>query len=358
MKIRLGILDGDELYKSRFINFFNIHYAEKVEIHSFTNEEYLQEYLAANRLDVILAQDTLLPNPQTLADRVAIAYWSDELAVESIRSVRAICRYQKAEMIFKEIISLYADVASSDIVYKHGSGKNCFVFCFLGVAGGVGTSTMAAACALNLTNRGKKVLFLDLTEMGQTSTFFHGEGSHTLSDVFYAIKSANTNLGLKLSSMAKKDASGVSFFESAKVALDVRDATVENIQELLRSLVNSQNYEAIVIDTDSQMTEKLNAVLAASELVVFVNNGSAVANEKLKRMLSAYQLENNPKTNICRKMAIVYNAFRTENRRVENLDDLLEIGGAQYYRDGNPLQIANEIAKKDMFYRFIAPAEV
>lgn len=80
--------------------------------------------------------------------------------------------------------------------------------------GGVGSSSLAAACALNFAARGRSVLYLNLEKFGGSSQFFSGEGQFDMSDVVLSLKSRKANLALKLESYVRRDPRGVFFFAS------------------------------------------------------------------------------------------------------------------------------------------------
>ena len=89
---------------------------------------------------------------------------------------------------------------------------------FSSPSGGVGTSSMAAACAVHYAMQGKKVLYLNLEKFGSADVFFSGEGQFDMSDIIYTLKSKKTNLALKLESCVKQDISGVYFYSQSKRA--------------------------------------------------------------------------------------------------------------------------------------------
>ena len=356
MRIRLGILDMDALYKTRLINYFNAYYADKLEIFSFSDVGTMQQYLSGKRLDVILADEHSVPDPRVVDKGIAFAYWSEAANVDSIRNIKAVCKYQKAELIYKEILSLFAEVESNVTSYRMGDGSRSTVVTFLGAGGGVGATTAAAGCAMYLANNGKRTLFLDLTELGCTASYFHSEGSFTLSEALYAIKSNHSNLFLKLESMVKRDVdNGVSFYDSARVALDMRDATADNLKTLLNCLAESKSFDFIVVDADTQMSAKQNVILEASAAVVLVSDGGPTANAKMVRLAEAYRLD--PSTGKAgRKLHVMYNRCHTGAQKVR-IEDVVELGDVNVFKNADAARIAAEIANRGVFRRFIAKPE-
>lgn len=353
MKIRLGILDNDKLYKTRLINYFNANYADKLELFSFSSMENLMQYLDVNKLDVVLASESAAPQMPKLPQTIAFAYWSESANVESIHGVKVVCKYQKAELIYKEILGLYAEV-ENDIVYHFGSTDGGMVICFVGAAGGVGTSTVAAGSAMYFARHGKKALYLDLTEMGDAGQFFSGEGNANLSDALYAVKSSKTNIFLKLESMVKRDNSGVNFFDSCKVALDMRDAKPEDLKTLVKVCAQSGSFDVICVDVDSAMGQKLDAIFEVCNAITFVCDSAPISIAKLVKMMQAYSLDQNEKTNVLRKAYLIYNRFHSNGHKPELEFDVQELGGINVFKNGTPVQVAQQIAEKTVFERYLA----
>ena len=356
MKIRLGIIDNDGMYKTRLINYFNANYADKLEIFSFSTLENLKQYMQESNLDVLLADEESVPDTEELPSGVAFAYWSDSANIDSIRNKRTVCKYQKAELIYKEILGLYAEIDNNVTSYKL-DGSNGVVLTFMGAAGGVGSSTVAVGCAMYLARQGKKVLYLDMTRLGDTSLYFSGEGNATLSDVFYSIKSNNANLFLKLESMVKRDGSGVNYYESCRVALDFRDTKAEDITHLIKSILDAQSYEYIIVDAEPSLDEKMKAILAVSSAVIVIGDGTSNANLKLAKLIEALQLDGGKKDGLERKMFLLYNRFHTGAQKAVLQEKITELGGINAYKNGSPRQIAEEIAGKSVFARFLITEE-
>lgn len=352
MRIRLGILDSDVLYKNRFINYFNANYADSIELFSFSELDSLLRHLRQSKLDVLLAAPDIVPDPEAIPTGPAFAYWAETIGIDSINNVRTVCKYQKAELIYKELLGLYAET-DSKVVFGHKDADHSMVLSFLGAAGGVGASTVAAGAALYFARRGKRVIFLDTTCLGQASIYFQGEGGASLSEVMYAIKSNHANLFLKLESMVKRDSSGVRYYDSFRVALDGRDSTPENFEALIEAVSGSGSYDVVVVDAENSMGEKQQVILNNSSAVVVLSDGTTVANQKVRRLLEAIHLEKNDCRDILNRTYLLYNRFHTGGQKVDVSDLVNELGGINAYKNAQPAQIAAEISNKTIFDVFL-----
>ena len=148
MKIRVAILEQDVGYLSRLSSAFGIKYGDKIEIYSFTDPLQASKALTEAKIDVFLVSDSFLDAYKDVPSRCGMAFLVNSSSVESIYGKPAICRFQKIDLIFKQIQNVYAENAQG-IIEKGADGQtsNTRVLCFSSPAGGTGTSSVAAACA-------------------------------------------------------------------------------------------------------------------------------------------------------------------------------------------------------------------
>lgn len=188
MKIKLALLDSDQNYLNRIVTAFNIKYADKLEIYSFTKLESAMAALEPSRIDVLVASDTFVVESSALPKRCQLAYFVESADVDSVNDQRAICKFQKADLIYRQILSIYSEYAGSASGLKLGD-DSCKVIAFTSPCGGVGSSTMAAACALHYAARGKRTLYLNFERFGSSDAFFAAEGQFDMSGIIFALKS-------------------------------------------------------------------------------------------------------------------------------------------------------------------------
>ncbi|MCD7859349.1 MAG: hypothetical protein LUH51_04150 [Firmicutes bacterium] len=241
MKIKVAILDKDKSYLTRIVSAFGTKYAEKLEIYSFTDVDVALQTLESARIEVLLAGDTFEINTQTLPKRCAFAYMVDTLGIDRIGDVSAICKFQKADLIYKQILSLYAEKASNALGFSAHENKGN-VLVFSSPCGGVGTSVMAAACAVNAAGRNKSVLYINLEKFGSADLYFEGPGQYGMSDLIFAVKSRKANLPLKLEGCVRQDVRKVFYYAQARNALDMMEMRTEEILRLISELKLSGEY--------------------------------------------------------------------------------------------------------------------
>ena len=249
MKIKLAILDNDMSYLKRIATVFETKYSDKVEIHSFSDLSVAMSTLETSKIDIFIASDSFEIDTTLIPKRCGFAYFVDSADVTTVREQQAICKFQRAEQIFKQILSLYSETSGNVSGVKLSDDK-CQLIFFTSPCGGAGTSSMAAACAQFFSYQGKRVLYLNLEKFGSSDVYFHADGQFDMSDIIFALKSKKSNFALKLESSVKQDPKGVFFYSQSKIALDMLELSCEEMMRLITELRLTGSYDLIVIDID------------------------------------------------------------------------------------------------------------
>lgn len=349
MKIKLAILERDQSYLGRIVAAFSTKYAEKFEVYSFTDANMALATLDEARIDVLLAGDSFEIDVTMLPKRCGFAYLVDSAEVESINNQRAICKFQKADLIYKQILSIYAESSLTVSGLRVGDEKSK-VLIFSSPCGGVGTSSMAAACAMHFAAKGKRALYLNLEKYGSSDAFFSAEGQFDMSDIIYALKSKKTNLSMKLESCVKQDASGVYFYSQTKLALDMLEIDKEDILRLISELKLMGSYDYIIIDLDFSMTKDKMKVYKQAQGVIWVGDGSATSNSKIARAFTALSImEQNADLPLNNRVGLVYNKFSSKTGKAVEGVEITNIGGAPKYEHATEQQVLAQLAEMSFF---------
>lgn len=349
MRIKLAILEKDQSYLNRIVTAFSTKYADKFEIYSFTDQAIALSTLDPNRIDVLVASDAFDVDITALPKRCGFAYFVDSPDVDQLNDQRAICKFQRADLIYKQILSVYSEKAGSVSGLKFGD-ESAKVFAFCSACGGVGTSSMAASAAIYFASKNCKTLYLNLEKFGGSDAFFTGEGQFDMSDIVFALKSKKTNLSLKLESCVKQDRTGVYFYSQPKIALDVHELNAEDIIRLVSEIKLSGSYDYIVLDIDFAIDKGTLSILHQTHAVVMVSDGSEIANAKTFRAHQALSiLEQDSDSSIMNRLALVYNKFSNKTGKALEGLNIKNIGGAPRYEHATTKQVIDQLSKMEMF---------
>lgn len=350
MKIKLAILERDESYLNRIVMVFNSRYAEKIEVYSFTSLETAFSSLETAKIDVFVANDAFEIDTKKLPKRCGFAYFVESAEIETLRGERVICKFQKAELIYKQILGIFSENVTEITGLRLNESGESRTVAFLSPAGGVGSSTAAAAYAVRMANQGRKVLYLNLEHFGNSDLFFHAEGQDDFGDVIYSLKSKKGNIAMKLESAVKQDQSGVYFYSATQLALDMAELTGEEIKQLLSGVRMFGGYDVIVLDMDFSMEKLALDILRDCTRVVLVTDGSEIANNKLERAAASLAiLEQQTEMKLFLRSCILYNRFSSQTSRKIEFPEIKEIGGMKRYEGYGTEQLLQQLAQLQVF---------
>ena len=349
MKIKLAILEKDQIYLNRIVNVLSTKYADHFEIYSFTSDDMALSALDASRIDVLVAAEVFEIDVSRLPKRCGFAYLVDSANLETLRGQKAIGKFQKADLIYREILSIYSEHAGSISGIKQGDGV-ATILAFSPVSGGCGCSTLAAACALHYAAQGKRTLYLNLEKFGSADLFFTGEGQFSISDIIFALKSKKANFSLKLESCVKWDPRGVFFFSQSKFALDMMELTPDDFTRLIYELQQTGSYDLIILDFDFSLDKKMLEVYRQAYTWVWVGDGSEISNEKVTRAFTAITtLEQTADISLTGKIALLYNKFSSKTGRTLTDLGIRIVGGAPKYEHATTAQVLGQLSTMGIF---------
>lgn len=354
MKIKLAILEKDSNYLNRLVAAFTNKYADKVEIYSFSDEAIAMKSLKNAKIDVFIASDVYDIDISKVPKKCGFAYFVDSPDIDTYKDQRTICKFQKAEMIYKEALGIVSDKVSDSTSIKFDSDSPVSLITFTSASGGVGCSTVAAAYARYLVSRGIKTLYINMEQFGSANSFFSGEGQFDFRDVVFAVKRKKSNLSLKLESIVKHDASGVYFFSTSENALDVLELNQEDVATLFDELKLIGSYNYIVLDINFNLSEMTVEILKKSNRIVFVSDGSDISNNKFERAYRAIEsVEERNSIPIMSKIALLYNKFSNKTSKTFDAMNLEIIGGAPKYEHAADQQIIQQLISLNLFEKLI-----
>ena len=351
MKIKVTLLDNDPNYLKRITAAITSKFSDRIEIYAFTDADAAIEGLVKDRINVFISSDAFEIDTTRVPGRCAFAYFVGSDSIKSLRNQKTISRFQKVEIIYKEILSLYSENVP-DVGFENG--EEAIVLSFMSVSGGVGVSSLSAAYAKKMALKGKKVFYLSLGKFEDSEMFFKGDGHFTFSDVIYALKSKKANLPLKLESIAKEDSSGVHFFAGAKNSLDMLAFNDEDLSDLVNAIKDSGQYNLIVIDSEFDIDKKTAIVFRLSNSVVFVSDGSELSNSKFQRAVNSLrEYERQHDLTLLVKASIIYNKFSNKTGKIIDDSEIRTIGGINRFEHAGNTQVIDALIRNEALDRII-----
>lgn len=349
MKIRLALLESDKSYLEAVSASFETRYNDKLEVYCFTDRDTALSSLSSIRADVFLSAEYFDIEKNAIPSKCAFAYMTDSSGVETVKGEKAICKFQKADIIYKQILNLFSEKTDS-LFSRSANTDGVQVIFFTSVSGGTGASSVAAAAALRYAGKGKKVFYLNLEKLAGTDAFFDGSPQFDMSDVIFALKSRKGSLALKLESCAAADPSGVCYYAPPKLALDMFELEESDVKVLINELKISGQYDVIIVDCDFSLEKNALDMFRNADSVIWVGDGSEISNIKTEMAYKALSLtEQNADYPLTNRIYLIYNRFSSKTgTTLDQRVGLKSLGGAPKKEHASSKEIINWLSEMTM----------
>ena len=210
---------------------------------------------------------------------------------------------------------VYVEEANIEMSDASANGKTKVV-AFAAGAGGSGCSIAASAYAAYLASKKNRVLYLDLHSFGMPELIFSDTGNHTMTDCITAIINQKNNLGMLLKSYVRKDQSGVYFYESCVNPMDWFDVSDDNCLTLIHGLIDSSEYDYIIIDAVVERSEVLTQLFDICANICVVSDGTTFSNKKAQRVWQSAITYYTAQHKDISKLYLVYSCFASGAKKI------------------------------------------
>ena len=345
MRIKLAILEKDVSYLNRIVAVFNQKYSDKIQVYSFTEIEPVYQVLRETKIDVLLVSDYFKFDVARIPSRCGFAYFIDSREIDTLDNQKTVCKFQKIDLIYKQILSIYSE-NTENITGLKITDDSCRLVAFCSPCGGSGVTSVSAAAALRFASKGKKTLYINFEKYGSADVLFSAEGQFDMSDIIFALKSKKTNLSLKLESCVKQDPRGVYFYSSAKQALDMLELREEEMNRLIKELQLTGSYDYIIADIDFNMNDSFLSALKMFHSIIIVGTGSELSNSKIFRLYNSLVIkESMDDSPLLNRMSLLYNQFSNKTNKIISGIEMKNIGGIPRFEHATDQQVVEQIAK-------------
>ncbi len=246
----------------KFVNeFFN-----NIDLEVITNRQYFEEYFANTQSAAVLVVSEDLFNDSIKGHNIKnIFVMSENMEDDSTGdlSINVLYKYTSIVEIFSEIVAKSAKELASGTAPK----KETQVIVVTSGAGGVGKTTLAMGLALILSERYKSVLYLNAAHLQNFQYLMEDKTPITAASVYDKAINPTENIYLDLKSEVRtQQFSYIPAFKAALVSTGM-DASI--YRQMVMSAKDTDEYDYIIVDTDSSFDgEKLQLLDAADKVLV------------------------------------------------------------------------------------------
>lgn len=312
-KIHLIIADADEAYVDCIVNYIANNYSHRFQVNSFTEQQYLSDYISSNEkdVDILLICNEWYTNP-ILKDKIGtIIILSEGMLTDEAIDYKVINKYQRGDKLVSSILNCFAE-ANPNKCYISDKEKKTKLIAVYSPIGGVGKTSITVASSIKSAEDGKSVFYLNLENIQSTSNFFDCENCKSISNVLYYIKEKKKNITMKIEGVRCIDSQyNIHYFSPPDSCIDLNEMSIDEVQYLLDKLKGSKDYDEIFIDMSSNLDEKNVAVLNTSDEIILVVEQGDMAMTKMNLFMA--ELDMFSKRNcldLSHKMRIVLNKYK------------------------------------------------
>ena len=291
MNIRILVASNDKEYAIRLAGILERttpHTGDVFEIALFTDNEKLIETLADSkssgrvRFDIALIDEEI--SNLVLGVIPVVLLLTEEDARNGTQyagnsSAVYVNKYQRVSDIVKNLLLALASLRSDIGI---GSGIVC---AFYSPIGGSGTSTLAAAFAMELAKSGIKPLYVSFEYFNGSELMFGEDNTvpQGLYDVFYAIADGG-GVTATIDAVKTSDSSGVSFLKKFPFWTEVIQRTPDEIQTFINAARSAHEIDIIVLDLGSGFASFTERALQCADEIFVVVGVDPVSDLKLKAL--------------------------------------------------------------------------
>ena len=336
--LRLGVLDDDKIFVSRFEKIIRNFYDDKITFLDFPGIKKAQIAAREKLIDIFLidrerVSETIVSN---IEKNCAVVVLTDDPDYSDPFFITA-CKYQSADKwsaLFSELCGNGCADLGGGTADTQKPKKSAF-YLFASASGGVGTTSAAAAFCCFLAGRGKPPLYLSGEAFPSTKRCFSGKGAGSFDEVLSSLKRKRTELPAAIKKVVSVDSkTGIYFFNPGKSAAEVFSLSGEEYVEICDAVLNSGIAEAVVLDMTFDATENIVLPLINADKIVLVTNGTENANDKLLRFAEVVpEICSFSSEKFNEKTYLLYNNFSNESSVIPDTDIVFgKLGGINHVR--------------------------
>ena len=301
---------------------------EEYEFRPVYDREQLDHLISAREISGVLVSDELRGEYPLFIGDIHVGY----LTGEPMEEEGEIFRYQSRREILEVLETL---------LEREDTSVRLLVFA--GASAGCGCSAAAAACAQKLAREEKRVLYFNMSSLGDAGTIFQGGNPR---DVQYLLKELETggDLDAAMAAVLNRDSGGVYYYDNLSAPLSLMNVTKARMELFLRRLIDSGEFRYIIIDSSFSVNYGFLEACRMADRVIFVDDGVYTSNQRLHKIWCLFKMLGN---GLCQKSVLLYNRFHEKYGRLYENPELPVAGTIGVLPPAGPSQMAEQIMEHE-----------
>lgn len=289
-KVKLTLLTRDNDYAAYFSNYMiNPDNSEKFSAKIYTDIEVFRKNTRNQKQHVLITDFKLKPDDVITFEKVVQL---SEIPLAEDDKEKAIFKFQPLTQFLSQILSIYYETNEKlSTVFDKNKKEN--VISFYSGSGAAGKTILSLCLAKYLAQQGKNVFYLNFEQLHTTNLYFKEE-KESSTEVFYYLKNNNERLLSKIESLKSKDAfTNIDYFSLPAEPEEMQTLTSEQVNGLITSLRDTQNYDFILIDLESSLHKRNSAAMETSDEVFWILNSDEASFSRSQNILDNNLLGSN-----------------------------------------------------------------
>lgn len=264
---RIIIADTDSSYILPLQAKFAEEFPVETDLEIITDRTYFEQLFGVpQKADILIVSDQLYTGALSRHDigRIFVMMEKMEEGRTDELSLNRIFKYSSIREIFNEIMGKSADIINVNTRMQ----KACQIVLVTSASGGTGKTTVAAGLAGCLARNYKKVLYIDAEHMQSFHGTFENRSPVAAPDVYMRLGRPGENIYQEIRHIIRRERfSYLPPFKAPLMSLGVKFSVFRQIAESAKRL---NDYDFIIIDTDSVYDEAKAELIGAADRVVII----------------------------------------------------------------------------------------
>lgn len=285
------IADTDKNYIHTIQLKFIEEFFDEIDLEIITDKEYFEAlFTMPQKADILIVSVDLydVSIQKHNIDHVFLMTEEYEEEQTADLSVNKIFKYTSLKEIFNEIVGKSSETLNIDNTVK----KEPQIIVVTSAAGGAGKTTAAMGLSACLAKSYKKVLYINTDELQTFQYLLQNQSPISNTEVYSKLMQAGESIYRGIKHVIRKEL--FSYLPPFKAALMSLGLTAEVFEDIVKAAKKSNDYEFIVVDTDSTFNKGKAALLDLADKVIFVtrqNSASVISTNILVTNINGMNTE-------------------------------------------------------------------
>lgn len=286
-KPRIIIADTDENYIMSLQLKFAEEFFEKIDLEIITDINYFKELFSSHqKIDLLVISEEFYSISLQKHNILQIHLLVENLSKENfiVHNASQVFKYSSIQEVFNEIISKNEYLLELKNSTNNLTKDNPKVIVVSSAVGGVGKTTVAMGICGTLAKNFKRVLYIDAEQLQSFQYYMQDATPINNNHIYAKLLEEEENEYYMLKHFIRKEI--FSYIPPFKAPLDSLGLNDTLFLRIIQQVRQAEEYDYIVVDTDSKFDYLKMKLLEIADLVFFITNQNYYSVQATKLLLS------------------------------------------------------------------------